>query len=245
MIRRPTGISVLALLNLVSAVLALVGVTAVAAWAIANDFPLDLVAVFVVVMAIAIAFAVVVFWGLWTLRSWARTLTIVLSAIGLINFPVGTIIDGLVIWYLFQPHVKEAFAAGPIKFLFRKQTDSNGKRDTKPEGEEQTSKPFVEPPPAALANAWLVDELSGESYQLRQGDTRLGRGSGNDLTFPDSTISREHALVREQNGLFTLYDRASTYGTQVNDQRVQGPMMLENGDVIQIGETRLQLVCRE
>jgi hypothetical protein len=52
----------------------------------------------------------VVGWGLWQLKPWARFGAIVLSGIfGLLLFPVGTVIGGLVIWYLFLPEALQAF----------------------------------------------------------------------------------------------------------------------------------------
>ena len=48
-------------------------------------------------------------WGLWQRREWGRLTAIVLSVIRLINFPVGTIIGGLIIWFLIQPQARAEF----------------------------------------------------------------------------------------------------------------------------------------
>ncbi|HEC76636.1 MAG TPA: hypothetical protein ENI33_05215 [Thermoplasmatales archaeon] len=48
-------------------------------------------------------------YGLWTLKSWARTMAIIFAIIGLIGFPIGTIISIIILWYLFKPEIKEAF----------------------------------------------------------------------------------------------------------------------------------------
>lgn len=48
-------------------------------------------------------------WGLWTLKPWARIIAIVLAIISLFNFPVGTIIGIIILWYLFKPEIKEVF----------------------------------------------------------------------------------------------------------------------------------------
>lgn len=86
------------------------------------------------VLAVLIGF---VGWGLWTLKGWARVVAIIFSGLGLLGgvagflgaillrshlFPaVGVIgagfallriaINALILWYLLQPHVKQAFAA--------------------------------------------------------------------------------------------------------------------------------------
>jgi uncharacterized membrane protein (DUF2068 family) len=83
------------------------------------------------VLAIFAALAVLIGWGLWTLRNWARVVAIVLAAGGILValpglFAMGVMhwgmmgwggslfrlaINGLIIWYLLQPHVKQAFGA--------------------------------------------------------------------------------------------------------------------------------------
>lgn len=69
--------------------------------------------------------------GLWKLKNWARIVVIVFSVLGLVSNLFGVIggvsagemfslssgviglgINVLVIWYMFQPHVKQAFGAG-------------------------------------------------------------------------------------------------------------------------------------
>jgi hypothetical protein len=53
----------------------------------------------------------VVGWGLWRRHTWARYGAIWLSLLRLINIPVGTIIGGLIIWYLLRAETKAEFAA--------------------------------------------------------------------------------------------------------------------------------------
>lgn len=101
--------------------------------------------------------------------------------------------------------------------------------------------PTIEVKPARpFANAWLVDRNTNQAYQLYRGDTRIGRSrSSNDIVIPDPAISREHILIREEDGHFTLYDRGATAGTLLNNRRVRRPEMLAHGDVILIGDTEL------
>lgn len=51
-------------------------------------------------------------WGLLHLKAWARWLTIVLAIFMLFGFPVGTAIGAVIIWYLLQPHIVLAFGPG-------------------------------------------------------------------------------------------------------------------------------------
>jgi hypothetical protein len=105
--------------------------------------------------------------------------------------------------------------------------------------------PVLAPEPAApsrpTVNAWLVDKHTNQSHQLFKNDTRIGRSkANNDIAIADRTISREHILIREEDGHFVLYDRGATAGTLLNGQRVRRPEMLAHGDIIVIGDTELE-----
>lgn len=96
------------------------------------------------------------------------------------------------------------------------------------------------------APAWLVDESTGHRHPLFVGDTRIGRRhSGNDIVLDHSSVSREQALIREDSGVFTLFDRGSSGGTFVNDRRLREPAILYHGDVIDMGEVRLTFVSSQ
>jgi hypothetical protein len=98
------------------------------------------------------------------------------------------------------------------------------------------------PPTRPKVSAWLVEAGSNRSHQLNQGDTRLGRAKDNDVVFNDRAVSREHLLIREDQGHFTLYDRGAKTGTYINGNRVEGPLLLAHDDEIEIGDTRLRFV---
>lgn len=101
-------------------------------------------------------------------------------------------------------------------------------------------------PRREVAPAWLLEEGTGRQYQLYRGDTRIGRKKGlNDIVLDNPTVSREHALIREESGVFTLYDRGSKAGTYVNGRRLYRPVILYHGDVIQMGEVQLTFVTAQ
>ncbi len=98
-----------------------------------------------------------------------------------------------------------------------------------------------------LADASLVvleGPERGREFRLYRGDVRIGRRrEGNDVALAgDPTLSREHALIREEHGYFTLFDRGSATGTLVNGHRVGQPVLLEHGDQITMGNTKLRFV---
>lgn len=95
------------------------------------------------------------------------------------------------------------------------------------------------------AGAWLVDEASGRQHTLYRGDTKLGRQADNDVVFGDLSVSREQALIRADGNTFTLYDRGSSSGTFVNGQRMRGPVILYQGDTIEMGEVKLTFVTSQ
>lgn len=133
---------------------------------------------------------------------------------------------------------------------YRGLTASQLQARPEPEAAVETSpqpKPTQAPPAAAkkpprpTANAWLIEMQSEQSYQLYRGDTRIGRSRDrNDITITHPTVSREHILIREEDGHFTIYDRGASAGTLLNGRRVRAPEMLAPGDVITIGDIELK-----
>lgn len=95
------------------------------------------------------------------------------------------------------------------------------------------------------ALAWLIDMRSGERYPVYTGGTSIGRLQSNDIVLNDLKVSREHALIQEDQGTFTLYDRASVHGTIVNDHRLTGPVKLKNRSQIKVGDVVLQFIQLE
>ncbi|MCK5375952.1 MAG: FHA domain-containing protein, partial [Acidobacteria bacterium] len=45
----------------------------------------------------------------------------------------------------------------------------------------------------------------------------LGRSSDNDVVLRDFSVSRYHAKVEEENGIFKIHDLDSTNGIKIND----------------------------
>ena len=84
-------------------------------------------------------------------------------------------------------------------------------------------------------------ELRGRSYELGP-ETTIGRAAGCQVTIDDSYASQLHARVFEQEGQLYVEDIGSTNGTYLNRKKVTGPMVLQRGDHLQIGNTVLELV---
>ena len=80
--------------------------------------------------------------------------------------------------------------------------------------------------------------LSGSRYLLDEDEVTVGRDPRADILLADSTVSRQHAVFRRENGAYTVIDAGSLNGTYVNRQRVD-KATLKNGDEIMIGKFRL------
>ena len=83
-------------------------------------------------------------------------------------------------------------------------------------------------------------ELRGRSFPLAE-EVTLGRAAGCQITLDDTYISQLHARVYARDGRWLVEDLGSTNGTYLNRQRVSGPMVMQAGDRLQVGNTVLEL----
>lgn len=93
---------------------------------------------------------------------------------------------------------------------------------------------------AALLRVVAPPELRGVSYPLGE-EMTLGRAAGCQVTIEDTYASQLHARVFKRDGKVYVEDLGSTNGTYLNRRKVTGPMVLQRGDKLQIGNTVLEL----
>ncbi len=81
--------------------------------------------------------------------------------------------------------------------------------------------------------------LAGEEGDIRQ--CRIGRESDNDIVLSDPmrSVSRRHAEVRPSGGSWIVNDLGSTNGIKINGRRADGPQSIRDGDVIELGTSRV------
>jgi pSer/pThr/pTyr-binding forkhead associated (FHA) protein len=84
---------------------------------------------------------------------------------------------------------------------------------------------------------------AGETFRPAGQRTRIGRSPDCEIFLDDVTVSRNHAVLVEQDGKFLVEDQGSLNGTFVNRRRIDN-QELENGDELQIGKYRLTFVER-
>lgn len=86
------------------------------------------------------------------------------------------------------------------------------------------------------------DEAKQTSLPLAHDEYGIGRAEQNAIRLTDRNVSRKHAtLVRNAQG-WIVRDLESYNGTFVNGLRVAGEQHVQSGDVVQLGDYRLELV---
>jgi pSer/pThr/pTyr-binding forkhead associated (FHA) protein len=84
------------------------------------------------------------------------------------------------------------------------------------------------------------DEGKQTSLPLAQNEYGVGRGQGNVIRLTDRNISRKHAALKKNEQGWVLHDFQSYNGTYVNGTRVVSEQHLSNGDIVQLGDYRLE-----
>lgn len=80
----------------------------------------------------------------------------------------------------------------------------------------------------------LAGERMGEVFPLTSSTTIIGRGVTAGIRINDEGISREHASVVSEDGMYYLQDVGSTNGTFVNGEQTQHHLLKE-GDKVELG----------
>ncbi len=83
-------------------------------------------------------------------------------------------------------------------------------------------------------------ELRGRTFEIGE-EATIGRAAGCQVTIDDTYASQLHARVFERDGQIFVEDIGSTNGTYLNRKKVTGPMVVQRGDQLQIGNTILEL----
>jgi pSer/pThr/pTyr-binding forkhead associated (FHA) protein len=94
----------------------------------------------------------------------------------------------------------------------------------------------------AVPQLVVVDppDQRGRAYPLGN-EASIGRAAGCQITVDDTYVSQIHARVFTRDGQWLVEDLGSTNGTWMNRQKVAGPVILEPGDRVQVGNTVLEL----
>lgn len=77
------------------------------------------------------------------------------------------------------------------------------------------------------------------TYELKQGESRLGRAEDNHIVLAGENVSRQHGRLVLDGDTLVIEDTGSRNGILLNGRRIDGKAILREGDVIEIGENRL------
>jgi pSer/pThr/pTyr-binding forkhead associated (FHA) protein len=91
--------------------------------------------------------------------------------------------------------------------------------------------------PQLLARLLWTDPTTDEAreFVLSEGATvSIGRQESSDIFISEQHVSRQHAVISYQDGVFVLRDLGSANGVFLNDARVTEPMPLLAGDTIRL-----------
>jgi pSer/pThr/pTyr-binding forkhead associated (FHA) protein len=94
-------------------------------------------------------------------------------------------------------------------------------------------------PPVELVALEPADQ-AGRRYPLGD-EITVGRAAGCQVTVDDTYVSQLHARVFTRDGQLMVEDLGSTNGTYLNRSKVSGPMVMQKGDRLQIGNTVLEV----
>ena len=107
---RPTGVTILAILEIIGGIIAIVSGFIVTPLFVFDAFSVVIGPILIILGIVSFFLA----WGLLKGKSWAWTLALIITIISVIfdltSFNViGLVIDGIILYYLFRPHVKDYF----------------------------------------------------------------------------------------------------------------------------------------
>ena len=94
------------------------------------------------------------------------------------------------------------------------------------------------PPPATAAPRFFL-EIEGRMHPVNHLPFVLGRGSDADLRLDDKGVSRRHLQLSMQGGAVVASDMGSTNGTLINGAPLRAPVVLANGSLLRMGNTRI------
>lgn len=83
--------------------------------------------------------------------------------------------------------------------------------------------------------------INKQLIPLEKKVTTFGRHLDNDIVFHEDFLSRFHAEIVNENGVYVLYDKDSTSGTFVNGRKVDS-CVLNSGDLISLANIYVMFV---
>jgi len=86
------------------------------------------------------------------------------------------------------------------------------------------------------------DEQKQISLPLVHNEYGVGRDEANEIRLTERNISRRHAVLRKNAAGWVVRDLESYNGTYINGLRVAGEQHVVHGDIVQLGDYRLEFI---
>jgi pSer/pThr/pTyr-binding forkhead associated (FHA) protein len=88
---------------------------------------------------------------------------------------------------------------------------------------------------------YIVIKSNGQEIDRRElaGSIVIGRAPDCDVTLRDILLSRRHCRLEPDGDTWTLHDLQSKNGTIINAERLQGPWVLQDNDVVRLGRAKI------
>jgi len=84
--------------------------------------------------------------------------------------------------------------------------------------------------------------IKGMRYNLKEGETVVGRDSACDIIIHDPSVSRRHAMIICGAAECTIEDLGSYHGLRLNGEVLRGRTPIYRNDIIQITGTDLEII---
>lgn len=91
----------------------------------------------------------------------------------------------------------------------------------------------------------LLQPPDGRSLRFQSPEVLIGRSQACDAVIPDPTLSGRHARFSYHHQQWWLEDLQTTNGTLLNGQMITAPVVITDGDSIQCGRVRLDVLFEE
>jgi pSer/pThr/pTyr-binding forkhead associated (FHA) protein len=102
--------------------------------------------------------------------------------------------------------------------------------------------PGVRPVPGAPTHLLVTaGGLTGTRIGLTGAPVLIGRANDSTLVLEDDYASTRHARISLQDGMWVVEDLGSTNGTYLGQRKIDGPVPMEVGVPVRIGQTVLEL----
>lgn len=87
----------------------------------------------------------------------------------------------------------------------------------------------------------LTEGFPQKSFPLQEGVTTIGRDDDNAIHIPDASLSGNHGQFVVSGGNVVFQDLESTNGSFVDEQQIQGEIVIPEGTVFRLASVYMQI----